>query len=81
MTTHGSYAVDDAVEVAAPAAGGSWLAVVLIVAFGAAATAVVPQAVPVINLIAARFPEGGGNVGWIISLPSAICAVGRCWPG
>ena len=67
--------------VASENAGATWPAIILIVAFGAAATAVVPQAVPVIKLIAARFPEGGGNVGWLISMPSAICALGALLAG
>lgn len=52
-----------------------WSAILLIVAFGAAATAVVPQAVPVIRDIIHRFPQGAAYAGWLISMPSAICAL------
>jgi hypothetical protein len=68
-------------EVSQGAQSASWAAIILVVAFGVAATAIVPQAVPVIRDIVKRFPESDAYAGWLISIPSAICAFGALIAG
>lgn len=59
---------------------GSWPSIFLIYAIGVLGAAVISQAIPVIGELARLF-RAGPQVGWIISSPSALVAVGALLTG
>jgi predicted MFS family arabinose efflux permease len=63
------------------ALSASWPAIILVLLFGVAGTAIVPQAVPIVQDIIRRFPASSAYAGWLISMPSAICGVGALLAG
>jgi MFS family permease len=53
-----------------------WLSILIAFLAGSAATALVPQTVPILGAIAKTFHVGGASLGWIVSFPTMACAVG-----
>jgi MFS transporter, DHA1 family, inner membrane transport protein len=60
---------------------GSWARILLIYAIGVLGATTISQAIPVIGDIARQFHPPHSQVGWIISLPSALVAVGALLVG
>ena len=59
---------------------GSWASIFLIYAIGVLGATTISQVIPVIGQLAGSF-RAGPQVGWIISLPSALVAVGALLTG
>jgi MFS family permease len=60
---------------------GSWGQILLIYAIGVLGATTISQAIPVIGDIAGLFHAQRAQVGWIISMPSALVAVGALLVG
>ena len=60
---------------------GSWGQILLIYAIGVLGATTISQAIPVIGDIARTFHAGRAQGGWIISMPSALVAVGALLAG
>src|SRR5579872_1946029 len=54
----------------------TWLPILIAVLAGSAATALVPQTVPILGAIAKSFHVNGASLGWIVSFPTMVCALG-----
>jgi MFS transporter, DHA1 family, inner membrane transport protein len=63
-----------------PASAG-WGTILLVYLLGVFAASCISQAVPVVGDIARHFHAAGQQVGWIISIPSALVAVGALLTG
>jgi len=61
-------------------AQGSWGLILLIYAVGVLSAATISQAIPIIGTLARLF-HAGSQAGWIISIPSALVAVGALLAG
>ncbi len=59
---------------------GSWASIILIYAIGVLGATTISQAIPVVGDIA-RIYRAGREVGWIISIPSALVAIGALLTG
>jgi predicted MFS family arabinose efflux permease len=57
-------------------AENKWVPVAIAVLAGSIATALVPQTVPILGAIAKQFQVDGAHLGWIVSFPALVCAVG-----
>jgi predicted MFS family arabinose efflux permease len=53
-----------------------WIPIVVAVLAGSIATALVPQTVPILGAIAKQFQVDGAHLGWIVSFPTLVCALG-----
>jgi cyanate permease len=53
-----------------------WLPIVIVFLAGSIATALVPQAVPILGSIAKTFAVDGARLGWVVSFPTVVCALG-----
>jgi len=53
-----------------------WTPILIAFLAGTIATALVPQTVPILGSIAREFQVDGANLGWIVSFPTLVCAVG-----
>jgi MFS family permease len=54
----------------------AWSPIVIVFMAGSIATALVPLAVPILKPISAEFGIDGTRLGWVISIPTLICAFG-----
>ncbi|MBC2665294.1 MFS transporter [Novosphingobium flavum] len=54
----------------------AWTPIVIAFLAGSIATALVPLAVPILKPISAEFGIDGTRLGWVISIPTLICAFG-----
>src|SRR5215469_16527962 len=59
---------------------GSWPSIFLIYGIGVLGAATISQVIPVIGQLAGVF-RAGPQLGWIISLPSALVAIGALLTG
>lgn len=59
-----------------PANAAIWSRIVIVFLAGSIATALVPLMVPILGPISAEFGIRGTQLGWVVSIPSLICAVG-----
>lgn len=50
--------------------------ITIVVLAGAIATALVPQTVPILGAIAGEFHVDRANLGWLVSFPTMVCALG-----
>jgi predicted MFS family arabinose efflux permease len=53
-----------------------WAPILVAFLAGSIATALVPQAVPILGPIAQEFQVSGASLGWIVSFPTVVCALG-----
>ncbi|RKP57856.1 MFS transporter [Pararobbsia silviterrae] len=53
-----------------------WLHTIIVFLAGSIATALVPLTVPILGPISKEFGIAGANLGWIVSFPTLICALG-----
>lgn len=53
-----------------------WAPILVAFLAGSIATALVPQTVPILGSIAAEFQVSGANLGWVVSFPTVVCALG-----
>src|SRR5712672_1676357 len=53
-----------------------WTPIMIAVLAGSIATALVPQTVPILGAIAKQFQVDGAHLGWIVSFPTLVCALG-----
>ena len=54
----------------------TWWPIVIVFLAGSIATALVPQTVPILGAIAKTFDVSGAHLGWIVSFPTMVCALG-----
>ena len=54
----------------------TWLPILIAVLAGSMATALVPQTVPILGAIAKTFHARSADLGWIVSFPTVVCALG-----
>ena len=54
----------------------TWGPIVVVFLAGSIATALVPQTVPILGAIARTFDVNGAQLGWIVSFPTIVCALG-----
>jgi MFS family permease len=54
----------------------TWTPIVIVFLAGSIATALVPQVVPILGSIAETFNVNGAHLGWIVSFPTLVCALG-----
>ena len=58
-----------------------WLPVVLVFLCGSIATALVPLTVPILKPLATEFRIPDSSLGWIVSFPTLVCAIGALATG
>ncbi len=54
----------------------TWMPILIVFLAGSIATALVPQTVPILGAIARDFNVNGASLGWIVSFPTVVCALG-----
>jgi MFS family permease len=60
---------------------GKWPSIILLYIYGAVATSLVTQAVPIVGDLSRHFALGHAASGWIISIPSLITAIAALFGG